>query len=548
MYSVGPRFISGAEKKQAIAILQKEGRMQRTAFLNPIDKTIIGEQTVSRKETKNTKQNQAGKRVLVVVDTFDQWAPYYSSESVVTVAQYLQDKLYSDSSYLVINLCSDLSYLSEGYYCSLLAQARKHKVLPSIETLNRLHCTISLKTGCSLPAKCSCMNHVEEEDCNGLALDLFLGKPEDPALNKFARTIFESYPAPLLRAIISPDSPNQIIRIRNLTLEELDDHQQDLFADSLDQFSKKVWRTPRNPKPARYDLAIFHDPREGLPPSNKKALDLFVSEGKKMGINAELVTEEDSGRLLEFDALFIRQTTAVDNITYRLAQAAEQADMVVIDDPSSIVRCTNKVFLKEFLDHKSIPSPRSQLLFCKNPPSYDELAALLGHKMVLKVPDGSFSVGIHKAESETQYRATLQQLCLRSSVLLAQEFLPTDYDWRICVLNGEAIFACKYYMARGHWQIYRHSANGTTRSGKFETLPVHLVPRRITKLAEKASAAIGKGFYGVDLKETEDGLKVIEINDNPSIDHGVEDRILGAELYRIILREIVARLDAKRNQ
>ena len=266
-----------------------------------------------------------------------------------------------------------------------------------------------------------------------------------------------------------------------------------------------------------------------MPPSNRRALNLFITEARKMGINAELLTEEDSSRLLEFDALFIRQTTAVDNITYKLAQAAEQADMVVIDDPSSIIRCTNKVYLKELLDNKGIPTPRSRLIFCKNPPAFEEMSASLGRKMVLKIPDGSFSVGIHKVESEQEYTAKLAELERHSSVLLAQEFVPTEYDWRIGVLNGESIFACKYFMARGHWQIYRHSTAGTVRSGKCETIPVHLVPRCITKLAEKATAAIGKGFYGVDLKETQQGLRVIEINDNPSVDHGVEDRILGAE-------------------
>ena len=43
-------------------------------------------------------------------------------------------------------------------------------------------------------------------------------------------------------------------------------------------------------------------------------------------------------------------------------------------------------------------------------------------------------------------------------------------------------------------------------------------------------------------------ITLIEINDNPSIDHGVEDKVLGSELYRIILREFVARLDARRTK
>lgn len=487
--------------------------------------------------------------VLVVVDSKEHWAPYFASDTVVTVDDYLQAEQYSNTSYLVINLCSDLTYLSEGYYCSLLAQARKHKVLPSIETLNRLDCKLTSKLDCALPAQCRCVCKNDDAGQDGVySLDLYFGKAEDQSFSRIAKEIFENYPAPLLRVRLQQKQPVQITSISFLGLDELNDHQQDLFAANLDQFSKKVWRSPKTRKPARYDLAIFHDPGESLPPSNKRALDLFVSEAKKMGINGELLTEDDSGRLLEFDGLFIRQTTAVDNITYKLAQSAEQADMVVIDDPSSIIRCTNKVYLKEYMDKRGFRTPGSRLIFCKNMPPYEEIAAVLGRKMVLKIPDGSFSVGIHKVESESDFLEKSAQLCERSSVLLAQEFMPTEFDWRIGVLNGEAIYACKYYMARGHWQIYNHNGKGGHRSGRFETFPVHQVPRKIIRFAEKASLAIGRGLYGVDLKETEAGPCLIEINDNPSIDHGIEDKVLGTELYRIILREFIARFDARRTK
>lgn len=486
---------------------------------------------------------------LIVIDSPEQWAPYFRSESVVTADEYLQDDQYSKSHFSVINLCSNLSYLSEGYYCSLLGQARKHKVLPSIETLNQLEGITLLKMNQSLQRHCNCRHNLDKASGNGgYQLDLFFGKCEDVSLQKLARAVFDQYPAPLLRITISETHPFQVTGIQTLTLNDLNDQQQDLFADSLDGFNKKVWRKPRNRKPARYDLAIFHNPEEQFPPSNNKALKLFISEARKMEIHAELITEADSGRLMEFDALFIRATTAVDDITYKLAQAAEQADMVVIDDPSSIIRCTNKVYLKEFLDTTSIPAPRAKLIFSRKPLPYEQLAEELGKTMVLKIPDGSFSVGIDKVDSASLYREKIDRLFQRSSVLLAQEFIPTDFDWRIGVLNGEAIYACKYYMARGHWQIYRHTEKGNTRSGKFETVPIHLTPRRIVKMAERVANSIGKGLYGVDLKESEKGMMVIEVNDNPSIDHGVEDAILGTELYRIILREFVTRLDLKRTK
>jgi glutathione synthase/RimK-type ligase-like ATP-grasp enzyme len=166
--------------------------------------------------------------------------------------------------------------------------------------------------------------------------------------------------------------------------------------------------------------------------------------------------------------------------------------------------------------------------------------------MVIKIPDGSFSVGVSKVANADEYSSLLEALFQKSSILLAQEYLPTEFDWRVGVLGGECIYACKYFMARGHWQIYQHKEGRSTRSGRVETVPVHSVPKPVTRIAAKVSAAVGKGFYGVDIKLIKDNAVVIEVNDNPSIDHGIEDKILGNELYRMILREFTGRLNKKR--
>ena len=41
--------------------------------------------------------------------------------------------------------------------------------------------------------------------------------------------------------------------------------------------------------------------------------------------------------------------------------------------------------------------------------------------------------------------------------------------------------------------------------------------------AVRAARCIGDGLYGVDLKQTPQGVVVIEVNDNPNLEHGVED-------------------------
>jgi len=129
--------------------------------------------------------------------------------------------------------------------------------------------------------------------------------------------------------------------------------------------------------------------------------------------------------------------------------------------------------------------------------------------------------------------------------------VPTEFDWRIGVLDGEPLYACQYFMSRGHWQIYDHAAKtggkpGTVRSGGFKTLPVREAPSEVVRLATRASNAIGNGLYGVDLKVVKDRTVIIEVNDNPSIDAGVEDAYLGEDLYRRIMAEFLRRLERKR--
>jgi glutathione synthase/RimK-type ligase-like ATP-grasp enzyme len=101
-------------------------------------------------------------------------------------------------------------------------------------------------------------------------------------------------------------------------------------------------------------------------------------------------------------------------------------------------------------------------------------------------------------------------------------------------------------MSRGHWQIYNHGARGSGRWGQWKTMAVREAPADVVKVALKATAAIGDGLYGVDLKQVGDRVVIIEVNDNPSIESGVEDAYLGEDLYRRIMEEFVRRLERKR--
>lgn len=61
----------------------------------------------------------------------------------------------------------------------------------------------------------------------------------------------------------------------------------------------------------------------------------------------------------------------------------------------------------------------------------------------------------------------------------------------------------------------------------------------------KAANLIGSGLYGVDLKEIDGQVYVIEVNDNPSIDNKVEDLWLGDLLYDRIMTEFLRRIQLR---
>ncbi|RUO40100.1 RimK family alpha-L-glutamate ligase [Aliidiomarina taiwanensis] len=482
---------------------------------------------------------------LVILDNLSDWQPYHPSQAIISATDYISsfdDKHRGP----VINLCSDITYLSSGYYVSLLAQARGQRTLPPISTMN----DVANVARYQLPVKdlhkqlTKYVSLYLEDQAEQLEFLICFGRCQCPALQSLARDMFEAYPCPLMRVEFKREGRWFLSAIRTCTLADLTDSEQTLFGDALEGFCKKVWRAPRPRKGARYDLAILHNPQENIPTSDSKALQKFVRAAKEYNIEAELITQEDFGRLLEFDALFIRETTRINHYTYHFAKKAEANGLVVIDHPDAILRCANKVFLKELLASNKVPQPKAELLIASEGIDFQAVGERFAYPVVLKIPDGSFSIGVEKARNENELREVSTRLFETSSILLVQEWLPTDFDWRVGVLNNRVIYVCKYYMARNHWQIYNHAATGRKQSGSFECLGVHQAPKNVIKIALQATKLIGDGLYGVDIKETSRGPVVIEINDNPSIESGVEDEYLGDELYRIIMSDFERRLEA----
>jgi len=226
-----------------------------------------------------------------------------------------------------------------------------------------------------------------------------------------------------------------------------------------------------------------------------------------------------------------------------MARRAESEGMAVLDHPGSIVRCTNKVFLAELLEGTGVPTPPTLVVHSEN---RGEVADRLGVPCVVKIPDSSFSHGVMKAENRAELEEVLSRLLETSELLIAQGWAPTPFDWRLGVLDGQPLYLCKYFMARDHWQIYNwKSKSPRDVEGGWETLRVADGPASVVETGLRAARLLGDGLYGVDLKEVDGRPVVIEVNDNPSIEAGVEDQVLGRELYARIVGALKSRVQAR---
>jgi glutathione synthase/RimK-type ligase-like ATP-grasp enzyme len=199
----------------------------------------------------------------------------------------------------------------------------------------------------------------------------------------------------------------------------------------------------------------------------------------------------------------------------------------------------------ERMKQNRIPVPQTMVL-TKGMTSTSKVQKM-NYPMVLKQPDSAFSLGVIKVNNADEMVETLNRLFKKSDLVLAQEFLPSDFDWRIGVLDQSPLFACKYYMAKDHWQIYNWQVSKEDESGDAETIPVEDVPEQILKIAVKAASLMGDGLYGVDLKMVDDKVYVIEVNDNPNIDAGIEDLVLKEEIYHRIIQSLFDRIEVSRN-
>jgi glutathione synthase/RimK-type ligase-like ATP-grasp enzyme len=480
---------------------------------------------------------------VILVDSARDFPNADTPHKVITTRDYLaRTNLFSGARPKIINLSRSFNYQSRGYYSSLLAEARGHRVIPSVETMvdlgaRQLYAQALPELDDSLAKALA----VADDKTVPHRILSYFGTVDDRRFDRFGRLLFDWFRCPVMEVTIENGGRPQIRKLAAVPVTKLSPEELVGFHAALHTHTTREWRSKKDRAAPRYSFAVLYNPQEKLPPSNLSTLKHWSRIAEKFGVEIEPITRRDLPRLAEFDALFIRETTSIDDHTYRFARRAVQEGMPVIDDPISMIRCTNKIYLHELMISNGIAVPPTVILAG----THDLARATdeLGFPMVLKVPDSSFSRGVKKVDNQAELSTLAKEWFEDTDLLLAQAFMPTTFDWRVGVLGGKPLFVCQYMMAKKHWQIVKHRANGHPLEGDHRTVPLGEAPPAVVDIGLRAAQLIGDGLYGVDIKETQDGILVVEVNDNPNIEHGVEDQAEKDQVWIELTRWFTDRLD-----
>ena len=353
-------------------------------------------------------------KTVVVGDQEQEWLDL-SDASVVTARRYLAEpESGNQGDVRVLNLCRTGRYQGRGYYVSLLAEARGQRPVPDVKTIENLRSEAYVRAleAEIQPLVNETLHHDESER---FQLEVYLGK--HPGHEALAEQLFARVRAPLLRVLFARKEGSwHLESLQAVGLADIPMQNRALLLDAVKSFMTESPAAKRQgAKKGRPRLAILWDPNEPHKPSNEEALQRFVKTAPLVGLEAELIGPDALERLPEFDALFNR--AGPEGIIYEFLRKADSLGMPVVDDPESVLKCGNKVFMQELMNRHRIATPRTLIVHRAN---VNDIVPTLGLPCVLKLPDSGFGLDVVKIESEEALRKEAERFFTKSELLIAQ--------------------------------------------------------------------------------------------------------------------------------
>jgi hypothetical protein len=152
---------------------------------------------------------------------------------VITTTEYLaRPRLFELGRPKLVNLARSYAYQSKGYYASLLAEARGHRVVPTVETMLELrehklyeHALPELEDELN-----RCAARADFQPDAEFKLLVCFGIARDQRFESFGRLLFDWFRCPALEVIVDPGDWLSIDRIRPRNITRLANGEGEFFA------------------------------------------------------------------------------------------------------------------------------------------------------------------------------------------------------------------------------------------------------------------------------------------------------------------------------
>jgi len=250
-------------------------------------------------------------------------------------------------------------------------------------------------------------------------------------------------------------------------------------------------------------------PRVGLLVSHLREEEkLLLAAGQRRGI--EMTVLQDRNLVLDLSS---PSPPLVDVVLDRcvahtrggcILRVFDRWGILTINSSEAATICDDKVEMSVALAMAGVPALRTAVAF--SVPSAQEIGERFGYPIVVKPTTGSWGRLLAKANSPAALKTILEQKQQFGSphhgIFYIQEYVEKPgRDIRAFVIGGEVIAAS--YRNAEHW------ITNVARGAHSTACPV---TAELAEIAGNAVAAVGADIAGVDLVETDEGLKVIEVN------------------------------------
>ena len=279
----------------------------------------------------------------------------------------------------------------------------------------------------------------------------------------------------------------------------------------------------------------------------------ILEESKKLGVEAIVVNplrcvlaaRKGNPELFLFgkelrgaDAVLPRIGTSITEYGILVVRQFEAMGVPVVNGSDAILNSRNKFRALQVCAKEGIDVPDSVL--SRSLTDIPFAARIVrSFPIVLKLLQGSQGIGVMVAHSRASAESILGTMLSMDRDVILQQFIKeaAGADVRVLVVGGKVIASMRRKARMGEFRANIH------RGGSGE---IFKLPKSYERVALQAAKAVGLDIAGVDILESNDGPKILEINSSPGFQE--LERATGINIARVMVELVIKKSKNKKKR